>query len=47
MNLLIPDKTFSIKELEELFDKIATNRQKISIKSTEKKSRKRYNFLQY
>ena len=28
MNLLIPDKTFSIKELEELFDKIATNRQK-------------------
>ena len=28
MNLLIPDKTFSIKELEELFDKIATKRQK-------------------
>ena len=28
MNLLIADKKFSIKELEELFDKIATKRQK-------------------
>jgi hypothetical protein len=28
MNLLIADKKFSIEELEELFDKIATKRQK-------------------
>ena len=28
MNFLIADKIFSIKELEELFDKIATKRQK-------------------